>query len=98
MKDIKETIRLLENFNLKVIAEAEDSETLKQEIIGYLKGCQLEPQVMQKIAEVFDERIEYFIKEQEDDDRVYVEDQLSREFLVKGLRNKVMQIVSNFSA
>jgi hypothetical protein len=36
MKNLKETIRLLENFNLKVIAEAADAEEMKEEMISVL--------------------------------------------------------------
>jgi ribosomal protein L7Ae-like RNA K-turn-binding protein len=42
MRGLKETIRLLENFNLKVIAEAADSEEMKKEIIGYLKSIPMQ--------------------------------------------------------
>ncbi len=50
MNNLNEIIRLLEHFNLKVIAEAADSEELKNQIIGYLKGGQVQPLVMPKIA------------------------------------------------
>jgi len=46
MKDLKEIIRLLENFNLKVIAEAADAEEMKEEIIDYLKSIPLDAKVM----------------------------------------------------
>lgn len=37
MRDLKETIRILENFTLKVIADADDSEDFKKIILNHLR-------------------------------------------------------------